>query len=369
MTIMEIFNPNRLKFARKRRGLTIRALSEKLEITSKSFSDYENGRREPPDSKVTAIANELNFPIRFFFLDDIKDFDDSEVSFRSLSRMPAYVRDAALHAGRIAIELNEWLDEKFEMPSADLPDLRDYEPEQAAEILRNEWGLGQLPIRNMVHLLEAKGVRVFSLVEDTYDMDAYSFWMGSHPYMFLNTKKSVERSRFDSAHELGHLVLHKHCGAKGKESESQANRFASALLMPSSSILSRAPRLTTLDWIISFKSFWIVSASALVRRMKDLGLITEWQYRSLAIELSKRGFLKREPNPTAQRETSKLLPMVFQALREDGITKNDIARELGLFVDEINTLIFHLTFTEVCGGAPKASSGSKSGKNHLRIIK
>jgi IrrE N-terminal-like domain len=61
------------------------------------------------------------------------------------------------------------------------------------------------------------------------------------PFVFLNTLKSGEHSRFDAA-ELGHLVLHRHAAPNGQEAEQDANAFASALLMPSASVRAHAPR-------------------------------------------------------------------------------------------------------------------------------
>lgn len=96
-------------------------------------------------------------------------------------------------------------------------------------------GLGEAPIANMVHLLETKGVRVFSLVEDCHELDAFSTWLDGTPFVFLNTRKSAERSRMDAAHELGHLVLHRVGRPQGKEAEEEATRFGAAFLMPRAS--------------------------------------------------------------------------------------------------------------------------------------
>lgn len=369
MTDQQTINLSRLKFARKRRGLTIKMLSSKLGITTKTYSDYENGRLTPSFQRLNEIASVLRFPHKFFFLDDSIPLSSDAVSFRSLARMSATVRETSLHAGQIALELSLWLNSKFELPTPALPDLVNYEPEAAAETLRDSWSLGEYSIKNMVHLLEGKGVRVFSLVENTLDMDAYSFWMNGTPFIFLNTRKTVERSRFDAAHELGHLVLHKHGAPHGKEVEADANRFASAFLMPQNSVLSRAKGFLTINHIISLKCNWLVAASALVRRLKDLSVITEWQYRTMTIELSRRGNLKDEPNPITQRETSRLLPLVFQALRDDGISKNDIARELGYYVEDIDALLFNLTIVKLNGGALSNSRDHVLDRSHLSVIK
>ncbi|MFC8222990.1 hypothetical protein ACFUTY_33075 [Streptomyces sp. NPDC057362] len=48
--------------------------------------------------------------------------------------------------------------------------------EEAAALVRARWGLGNAPIPNAVHRLEAHGVRVFSLSRDRPEVDAFSFW-------------------------------------------------------------------------------------------------------------------------------------------------------------------------------------------------
>ena len=62
-----------------------------------------------------------------------------------------------------------------------------------------------------------------------------------------DTNKTAEHSRFDAAHELGHLVLHRHGPPRGIEAERQANAFASAFLMPHGSVFPRAPKFPTYD--------------------------------------------------------------------------------------------------------------------------
>jgi Zn-dependent peptidase ImmA (M78 family)/DNA-binding XRE family transcriptional regulator len=369
MTKNDSFNPNRLKFARERRAYTMKKLSDELGISSKTLSDFENGRRTPQkENFFESVSSILRFPEHFFFLDDIASLEKNIVSFRSLARMSASIRNAALCSGQIALEFIDWVEKRLDLPKTDLPDLCGEDPEMASLAVRTEWSLGELTIKNLIHLLESKGVRVFSLNEATKDMDAYSFWIDDRPFIFLNSMKSVERSRFDAAHELGHLILHKHEAAVGKDAEKEANRFASALLMPQGSVLARAPRFVSLRNIIDLKSCWLVSASALVRRLSDLSLLTEWQYRSLVIELSSSGYMKNEPNPIQHREGSKLIPKIFEFLREEGISKADVAKDLGIFVNELDELFFNLTLVGLPGGNNKQLSQPNRDKTHLRLL-
>ena len=75
-------------------------------------------------------------------------------------------------------------------------------------MVRARWGLGERPVSNVLHLLESRGARIYSLTPENTELDAYSLYWQGRPFIFLATGKSGERGRFDVAHELGHLVLH-----------------------------------------------------------------------------------------------------------------------------------------------------------------
>jgi len=329
-----------------RRGLTITGLASKIRVDSRSVSAYEHNEFAPSDSMVQILSECLDFPKEFFFGDDIDTPFVGDVSFRSLSKMSAGRRDAALSASVIGFMLNDWVQKKFETPKLNLPDLRDKTPEAAAEELRYHWGLGQHPVRNMVRLLEANGVKVFSLAEDTADIDAYSLWRDDSPYVFLNTLKSAEHSRFDAAHELGHLVLHRHGCPGGQLAEREADTFASAFLMPRDSVLATAPRIANLPALIEYKKKWLVSLSAIVYRLHKINMTSDWHNRMLCIEISKKGYRKSEPN-SIQRETSILWNKVLSELRSENVTLNSIAKDLFVSKDEIKKLVFGLVLLDV----------------------
>lgn len=344
-----ILNPTRLTVARKRKGLTKIALAEKLKVDRKSVQGYEAGLTVPSEETMSRIVAILGFPADFFYADDLEEPSLDSGSFRSMSKMRAPQRDMALSQVALGIDLNAWLSKKFELPHAQLPDLsREPDPEAAAEFVRREWGLGVLSIRNMIHLLESKGVRVFSLAVDAREVDAFSMWNGGVPFVFLNTNKTSEHSRHDAAHELGHLVLHKHGPPRGLEAEKQANAFASAFLMPRASIFANAPRFPTYSNLINLKKIWTTSVAALAYRLHGLGLMTDWQYRGVCIAIAKRG-KAFEPNE-APREISMLLPKLFSSLHDDGVSRSQIAHELAIPTSELEQLLFGLTMTGIEGG-------------------
>ena len=71
-----------------------------------------------------------------------------------------------------------------------------------------------------------------------HTLDAFSEWRADEdmPYVILNSsKESAARSRFDIAHELGHMIIHRHLRRMPQREdhifkliESQAHHFASA---------------------------------------------------------------------------------------------------------------------------------------------
>jgi len=362
-----ICNPNRLRIARLRRLLTIKGLAEKVGMSTRLLSHYENNNDEIRPETLRKIANALDYPIGFFVGEDIEELDENWVSFRSLSRMKAYQKNAALSAGSIAILLNGYIEKHFKLRDSDLPNYEGIEPEAAATALREKWGMGTQSVSNMIHWLELKGIRVFSLAERNKEVNAYSFWKGETPYIFLNTFKSAESSRFDCAHELAHLVLHLKHGPRGREAEIEADKFASAFLMPKGSVLAHAPKFANIPDLIKLKKMWNVSLAALVRRLKDLEIITEWQYRSLNIDMSSSGMHKNEPDEI-ERETSQILAKVFHTLRERGITKREVAKELCLPEKEIDDLVFGLAFIGLTIEGSGYRSHNSAVKPFLRLV-
>ena len=345
----EDYNPARLTLARKRRGMTKKELAERIGVDLRSVVGYE-ANRTPKEEVFQRIQSVLKFPAEFFLGSDLEIPPEASVSFRAMSKMRARQRDMALGQGAICLHLNQWLENKFDLPSALLPDLsRESSPEAASETLRREWAIGELPIRNMVHLLESKGVRVFSLSVQAREVDAFSTWKASTPFVFLNLHKTPEHGRFDAAHELGHLVLHRHGAPNGREAEREADAFASAFLMPRGSVLANAPRFVTLAGLVNLKKTWGVSVAALNHRLHELGILSDWQYRTLCIEIAKSGYRTSEPQG-CDRESSLLLTKVLNQLHGEGITRGRIAGELRITIDELNEMMFGLVMVGIDGG-------------------
>lgn len=328
--------------------MTAKALAEQSGIGVDTITRLERGRNVPESATIEKLGEALDYPLSFFMGEDIEEVDAGAVSFRSFSKMTARERNAAIAAGSLGLLLNAWVEERFGFPDPDFPAeiSKETDPEIAAICLRQHWGIGQKPIGNLLGLLETKGVRMLSLSENTASVNAFSFWRGGKPYIFLNNFKTAESSRFDAAHELGHLVLHKHGDPKADRSlEKEANIFASAFLMPADDVLSCIPREVSSETILKAKARWRVSAMALAYRLHYIERLSDWQYKSTCIDLTRLGYRLGEP-VGIERETSVLWKKVLTMLWQERVTRDDISEQLGIPVDELNSLIGNLTGTK-----------------------
>lgn len=321
-----------------------------LEVAQKTVQRWESGEVVPNDKQVNALSKALRVTPSFFALPELEPVPTPAVSFRALSKMTAGERDRAVHNGRLGVEFYRWVESRFSLPDLDLPQVVGLPPEVAADSLRKSWDLGSLPIAHLIAQLELRGVRVLALPPGSRNVDAFSFYFEGRPYMFLDTTKTAERFRFDAAHELGHLVLHHgHEEPHGKAAEIEAQAFASAFLMPRASVLAADLRNASAEALIVAKKFWRVSAMALAYRVNALGLMTEWGYRSVCIELARRGFRSGEPESQVGIETSQVLTKVMGAIRRQGMTQREVSAVFGLPPDEFGQFMFGLTMTALRG--------------------
>lgn len=335
------FCPERLSLMRERRGLSISRLAAKADVAERAIRDYEAGRATPRDSNLHRLSAALAIPSEFLFGPRISGLGYDAATFRAATKLPVYRRKAALAAGSLAMHLADWLADRFDFPPVNIPNAPGGDPEISALSVRATWGLGNGPAPNMVHLLEANGVLVFALAEDCRELDAFSFWRHGRPFVLINATKSAERGRFDLAHELGHLVLHGEARQTTHVHEEEANAFAAAFLMPESGLLAMNLFMPTFDDLVEAKTAWQVAATALARRLHDIGVLKDWHYRTMMIELSQRGYRTAEPDGIPQ-EASKLITIILRSLRDEGFGTRQLANDLQLFESDLVDMLLGL---------------------------
>lgn len=338
---MSEFAASRLRLARQLRGLTAKTLAAEVGVSAQAITFFESGDRTPAAETMDSLATVLRYPRQFFFGNEVEFVQASTPSFRSRRSMTSRLRNKALGWGTLASELvSPAFRSRFVLPTLDLPDLAGEEPGHAAEILREHWQLGQGPIKNMVHLLEWKGVEVYWLDEPSPVVDAFSLWHGDQPFVVLNTNKAAgDRGRYDAAHELGHLVLHQHHDVVGdRETEREADIFAASFLLPAEQFKDEAPFHPVLEHFFPLKERWGVSIGAMVRRSRDLGVFTEWDYIRACKDISRLGWRVQEPIPI-EREQSRLHHMILGRLAEKGYSPIHLADSLSIQFEDLVVLV------------------------------
>ncbi|MBB5808683.1 Zn-dependent peptidase ImmA (M78 family)/DNA-binding XRE family transcriptional regulator [Saccharothrix ecbatanensis] len=345
-----MLTPSRLALARARRGLTVVELASKAGTSPASIGDYEHGRRHPRPATTAKLTEALGFPAGFLEADDVPEL---EVVTRPA---PKRQRDAAISAARLAIGFDAWLTRAFTFPEPDVPTWEHHDPETAAEMVRARWGIPHRPAPNMVHLLEAHGVRVFSLPQDCAAAGPFSCRHNGTPYVFLDPTATPDQARFDTARELGHLTLTR---------TGDAQTFATAFLLPRAGVLAAVPRGALTEQVVAHSTTWHVAPLTLAHRLRDLGLLTRPQYTAVCAQLARR------TTGMARRETSQVLTKVFRTLRAQGTTPHAIARELLLDVEELNGLVFGLVLTALPGEGDGNREGDRDqpATPHLTLVR
>lgn len=326
-------DPDRITLARTRRGMTKSDLARALGLTPRSISRYESDGA--PVSAAPRLADVLHFPAEFFSVPPTAQIDTDGVNFRAARRAGARQRSAAVAAGVVGIEIDQWISARFTLPAVTVPQRLEEDPALAARVLRANWSLGSQPLPNAVQLVESHGVRVYTLPPVAEEVDAFSCWHRDIPYIFLSRRRSPERMRFDVAHELGHLVMHSTCSGDEANQERQADQFASEFLMPRDALPSQIRRNPSTAEILDVRSTLKVSAMALTRAVHAADRMSDWHYRQLSIDLSGRGYRSDEPGGMPVHEMSRVFPQVLGA-----VNARDIAHDLHLPLDEVRVLTF-----------------------------
>ena len=237
------FNSDRLKKARIYRGFTVAELADKIGCQRQTISMYENKKILSPDSSVIQkLSAILEFPIKYFYEND-KDINLGTTYFRSLLTTNKRYRNEQIQKIEFVSRIYDFLNDYVDFPELNLPQIdENATPEEAANVLRAHWGLGDKPIQNIIYETEQNGIIVTSFDTDTDDIDAFSQYIsnsddGNDLYIigYSNNKTSAARIHFDIAHELGHICLHDWSEDlesltkdEFKEREQEAHNFASA---------------------------------------------------------------------------------------------------------------------------------------------
>jgi Zn-dependent peptidase ImmA (M78 family)/transcriptional regulator with XRE-family HTH domain len=304
------FVPQRLRQARLANGLSVSELAVRIGVDRSLISLYENGRT-PSSENWGPLSQVLGVDRAYFAMPIHPQLEQqaSAINFRALKKSPVSERQRA----RALIEWAAFLASRLEtfvgLPSPRLPAAADLDPadittdvvEEAANSTRQFFRLGVGPIADLTLLLENHGV-IVAKAPLHGDMDGLSAFFDERPIILIKDSANYFRSRFDLAHELGHLVLHRHIGQEELDAspsllntvEKQAHQFASFFLMPETGFLPEALH-TDIDALLELKDKWGVSMQAIVRRLYESDVISSSSYKRLQVMFTRSGYRRVEP--------------------------------------------------------------------------
>ncbi|MFC4158241.1 helix-turn-helix domain-containing protein [Chitinimonas lacunae] len=342
------FVGSNLRLARIFQDLSLDDLGAKINTSRQYVHKLEIGGAEPNSDLEMRLAEELGVTPQFFRQPFTQALEEEQVHFRSLKTSKASAKLYAVYKARMLLSLVEVFDQHMRLPKPNFPEFSSVDPnaiEKAAEDCRSYWGLGLGPINHLPRVAERAGALVLSFDGVSQQVDALSI-PTQRPIIVFNAEKgSACRIRFDIAHEIGHLVLHVGKKTGDAETEREANHFAGAFLVPRTMMYDHfpAPKGSRFDWkaISEFKRTWRVSKAALLYRARQLGLLTDSQYKTGVIHLNRNGEARREEEDRdINFEQPELLPaaMCYLLDRLD-FSLLEIAQKINVSVSTLQAII------------------------------
>jgi Zn-dependent peptidase ImmA (M78 family)/transcriptional regulator with XRE-family HTH domain len=344
----EILGAN-IRLARLFNGLSLAELGERLDKSKQYLSRVETGAEPISLSLEQSLLEQLGILPEFLRRVDPMPLTDEQCHFRKQLTTKAVLRQYGRARGEMLKRLVCVLDEHLELPDYNITEAdpsSDEAIERGAEACRIAWGLGWGPIANITRVAETAGAVVMRVSGLAHEVDAVSF-ATRRPVIALNdTGRSACRARFGVAHELGHFALHTGVLTGDRLTEAQANRFASAFLLPRATFLTeskRALRGTRINWdtMSGLKLRWGVSKAALLYRSRQLGVCSQDQVRAGYITLNRHGEAveEREDNAMAIEQPEIVNDGLRVMTEQLGVPMVAVARRMGVQLRLLHDLL------------------------------
>lgn len=344
---------DRIKQARIYRGKTQKQLADELGITKQAISKYEKNKSKLGTEIIAKLPKVLGFPLSFFSKEYSDTLENESIIYFRTKEIPKKTREQLGEKIKILDEeIIRYLEQYIDFPKNNIPDFScndyNYDMEKIKEItlkIRELWNLKQDPIDNLSYILQTNGFLINKQYIEQNKTDGFSQAIGDKFYIFISANKECAvRSRFDLAHELGHLVLHRNVEDDEQGSkciERQADYFASELLYPSDIFIKEIQSLPlNFETFIMLKEKWKISIQAIIRKCKDLEIISDDKYIYFQKKISYNKWRFKEPlDDYIVAEEPRLIKDAIDLLIENNIVnKRDILMNIELDKEEIINL-------------------------------
>lgn len=346
----------RIAEAREARALNKTQLARKLSVTPEAVSAWESGRYVPDVGHLSKLSRILQMPQNFFSIPAIQE-QQMAIFYRRLSAVTKRNRLALRRKIAWVCHLLSFIEYYVDLPKVNLPEQSELGiPSDPAKLDRKAifdiaresrrfYGFGDGPISNTTRLLENMGIIVLAPSFDDRTIDAFvSRPNSSRPIVLLNSwSASAVRLRFDIAHELAHLILHRHLDQVAiqtpelhKQIEKQAHLFAGAFLMPEATFLEECFPVT-LRVMKQIKPRWRVSIAAMIMRLQALGAIEKDRGQYFFREMSRQKIRNPEPlDDEIKPEVPNLLSRSLDILLQNNLLMDNTCQmQIGVFPEDI----------------------------------
>lgn len=331
-----------LKRIRLLKNLSLEKAGKLLNMSAPAVSKYEKGSIVPNSTKLIEFANAYNVRVQ----DLIKTYNVPEMKFNAFRKKQRLTgQNLELLKDIIRNKVSDYL-EVIELNNINLlpKKIKKYscntieDAENAANSFRKDYGLSiDQPISDLINVLENIGIVIIQI--DNYnnkfkDFDGLSEIVNNIPIIVILKDSDGARQRFTISHELGHLILDIN---KNLDEEKICNKFAGSLLMPKNSVINEFgnSRFNVSYYELkAFKKEYKVSLAAIVYRLKELNIISEYLYKKINISFSSNGFKKNEPIQIEQEESYQFNKLVHKLEINDIISLNKACELLGISIEE-----------------------------------
>jgi len=272
----------RLVNARKMAGFSMDELASLSGLSKNSISRYEKGVMQPDSSNLIKLAKALNVKVDYFFRKSGVELQ--EVAFRKKAKLGSKSIDSIKY--RVIDRVERYLEledilainNQFVNPLEGFQITDEQAIENATQLIRTKWRIGQNSISSVVEMLEDNQIKVVE-VDEPLEFDGLSSMIDNKiPVIVVNKNFPVERKRFTLLHELGHLLMNLPDDYSDKEREKLCHRFAGSFLIPQNKFIAelgnKRGRFLT-EELIAIQKEWGMSIAAIMQRAKDLGIINQ----------------------------------------------------------------------------------------------
>lgn len=347
---------SRITRARKAAGISLRALAERTGVSHTTLNKFEHGALTPSSEQLIKLGRALGVRTEYLLRPERAGVELEEVEYRKHSKTPKKVLDRI--TADVLDQAERWMElldlypepaiKQFSVPKS-VPDLiSDSEQlEDVAEGIRDEWGLGENPIPDLIDTLESQGLLVIlATVPEGNRFDGLAGKVGDQHVIVVSNNVPGDRQRLTLAHELGHRLLAGRLAAHLDE-ETACHRLAGAFLLPRRAVREHLGNSrTALEWreLYLLKHEFGISMAACLFRAAQAGIIDERRKKQAFVELRKRGWYSEEPGDPVEPEHSFLFEhLVYRALAEDFIGQSKAAELLSMSASQFQK---HRSLTE-----------------------